>query len=261
MKPTTRSRQSTSAPAIAAVALQPARQRADEASTTDGAREHDDSETGVTYQAAAVYVANKAYDEALTANNPAAMLDDISGALPEILPEAFKTTGTASDLAAVLLPAIADRIRAFTAVAHARADIGGDYGYVLDVLADSLKRGADPQAIRAEVPRVVERVRIERTIAAAADAITAAVTTALDGLTTHRRDVAERLHTAIDAAQAEHLALPTVGDMSLERAESAEAFSTATYAMAQALKLSPDPEGTAQGLRTALRMVIDEARG
>ncbi|QIY95869.1 hypothetical protein HEP87_19820 [Streptomyces sp. S1D4-11] len=226
---------------------------------TETAREHDDSETHVTYQAAAVYVANKAYDEALTTNNPAATLDDISGALPELLPEAFKTTGTAPGLAAVLLPAVADRIWAFTAVAHARAEIGGDYGYVVDVLADSLKHGADPKAIRAEVPRVVERLRIERTIAAASDAITTAVTTALAGLTTHPRDFAERLHTAVDDAQAEHLA--HVGDMSLERAESAEAFSTATYAMARALNLSPDPEGTAQGLRNALRMVIDEARG
>jgi hypothetical protein len=236
------------------------RERAEQA-PTETAREHDDSETRVTHQAAAVYVANKAYDEALTTNNPAATLSDISDALPELLPEAFKTTGTAPDLAAALLPAIADRIWAFTAVAHARAEIGGDYGYVVDVLADSLKRGADPQAIRAEVPRVVERIRIERTIAAASDAITTAVTTALAGLTTHPRDVAERLHTAIDSASAEHLAHTTVGNMSLERAESAEAFSTATYAMAQALNLSPDREGTAQGLRNALRMVIAEARG
>ncbi|MFF1743881.1 hypothetical protein [Streptomyces mirabilis] len=229
-----------------------------EASTaTPDPRAQRDSESRLTYQAAALYVATAAYNEALTMPHPAATLDEMCDALPGIMPSISKVVDAGTEFAETLRAAIADRLWTFTVIAHARADAGDDYGYVLDVLADRLKRGADPQAIRGEVPRVVERLRIERTIAAAADAITAAVTTALAGLTTHPRDVAERLHTAIDDAQAEHLA--HVGDMSLERAASAEAFSTATYAMAQALSLSPDREGTAQGLRNALRMVIDEA--
>lgn len=231
-----------------------------EASTaTPDPRAQRDSEPRLTYQAAALYVATAAYNEALTMPNPAAVLDNMCDALPEIMPSVSKVVDAGTEFAETLRAAITDRLWTFTAIAHARAEVGDDYGYVLDVMADSLKRGADPQAIRDEVPRVVERLRIERTIAAAADAIITAVTTALAGLTTHPRDVAERLHTAIDNASAEHLAHPTVGDMSLGRAESAEAFSTATYAMAQALNLSPDPEGTTQGLRNALRMAIDEA--
>jgi hypothetical protein len=214
--------------------------------------------TRLAHQAAAVYVANKIYDEAIATTNPAATLDDISDALPEVMPEVFKTMGTVSGLAEDLLPEVTNRVWAFTVVAHARADVGNGYGYVLDVMADSLRRGADPQAVRAEVPPIVKRLRIDHAIGEATSAITMAVTTALAGLTTHPRDVAERLHTAVDDAQAEHLAHPTVGDMSLGRAEAAEAFSTATYAMERALSLSMDPKGTASGLRTRLGMFIDE---
>lgn len=225
--------------------------------TTPDLRAQRDSEPLLTYQAAALYVATAAYNEAITMPNPAATLDDMCDALPGIMPSISKVVDAGTEFAETLRAAIADRLWTFTAIAHARAEVGDDYGYVLDVMADRLKRGADPQAIRDEVPRVVERLRVERTIAAAADAITTAVTTALAGLTTHPRDVAERLHAAVDDAQAEHLA--HVGDMSLERAAAAEAFSTATYAMARALSLSADPAGTALGLRTALRMVVDEA--
>lgn len=228
------------------------------ARSQDGAREHTDSETHLTYQAAAVVVANGVYDEALKEDDLAATLDDISDALAEMTPDDFKTMGTIGGLGEALLPAVAERIWAFNVIEHARADVGTDYRYVFDVMADALKRGADPKAIRDEVPRVVRRLRIERAILAAEHAITAAVTGSLAGLTTNPRDVAERLHQAIDEAQAEHLA--RVGHMSLERAESAEAFSTANSAMARALSLSVDTEGTGQGLRNALRMAIDEAR-
>jgi hypothetical protein len=98
----------------------------------------------------------------------------------------------------------------------------------------------------------------ERATIAAETAITSAMTTALAGLTTNPRDVADRLHTAIDDAQAEHLARPEVGDFTPHQARSSEAFSTATYAMARALTLAPDPASTAQALRVALNMTADE---
>ncbi|MCZ4516731.1 hypothetical protein O3Q52_53265, partial [Streptomyces sp. ActVer] len=225
---------------------------------TDGARGHDDTETLITVQAAAMVVANGVYDEALKEEDLVATLDDISDALTEMTPDDFKTMSTIGSRAESVLPVVVDRIWAFTVIAHARAEFDTDYGYVFDVMADALKRGADPQAIRDDVPRVVGRMRIERTISEATDAIRAAMTAALAGLTTNPRDVAERLQLAAEDAQAEHLA--RVGRMSLDKAESAEAFSTASSAMARALSLSPDPAGTARGLRNALRMAIDEAR-
>lgn len=225
--------------------------------TTDGARGHDDAETLITVQAAAMVVANGVYAEALKEDDLAAKLDDISDALAEMTPDDFKTMGAIGGLAKSVLPMVVDRIWAFTVIAHARAEFDADYGYVFDVMADALKGGADPKAIREDVPRVVGRMRIERTISEATDAIRAAMTAALDGLTTNPHDVSERLHMAIEDAQAEHLA--RVGRMSLDKAESVEAFSTADSAMARAMSLSPDPAGTARGLRNALRMVIDEA--
>ncbi|MCX4557962.1 hypothetical protein OHA02_17340 [Streptomyces phaeochromogenes] len=243
--------------AFAAEAAQMTSEAADRlAADTDQARGHD--EDRITTQAAALLVANGVYDEALKEDDLVATLDDISDALAEMTPDDFKTMGTIGSRAESVLPVVVDRIWAFTVIAHARAEFGSDYRYVFDVMADALKRGADPKAVRDDVPRVVGRMRIERTISEATDAIRAAMTSALDGLTTNPRDVAERLQLAVEDAQAEHLA--RVGDMSLDKAESAEAFSTASSAMARALSLSPDPAGTARGLGNALRMAIAEAR-
>lgn len=211
-----------------------------------------DDDTLLSHKAVAVYLANELYAQALKEDDPAATLDDIADALPDL----FATMG-ATD---TLLPEVADRVWAFSAIAHARAEVGDAYGYVLDILADNVRHGRDPQAVRDEVPRIVARLRIENAISTAVDAITAAMTTALAGLTTNPHDVAERLHMAIEDAQAEHLAKPTVGDMSLEEAEAAEAFSTAHYALERALRLSADVEGTARSLQWLLREVIRERR-
>jgi len=216
-------------------------------------------DTAITYQACALYLARSLYDQALRTLDPAATLDTIADSLPEAMPEVFQLLGTAPDLADVLRPAVADRIRAFAVVEHARAEGGDDYGWVFGLMADALRQGGDPQTVRAEVPRVVERVRAGRALSAAVDAITTAVTTALAGLTTNPRDVAERLHTAIEAAQAEHLA--RVGDMPLDQALKSEAFTTASEAVTRALGLSTDRAGTAESLRSMLNMVIREAGG
>lgn len=118
--------------------------------------------TRLTPQAAAVYLARLLHDKALATSNPAATLDDIADGLPEVMPGVFADMGTAPDLAAVLLPEVSDRIWAFTVVAHARAEVGDDYGYVLDILADNVRNGRDPQAVRDEVPRVVAKIRASR---------------------------------------------------------------------------------------------------
>ncbi|MFI6662527.1 hypothetical protein ACIBL8_44280 [Streptomyces sp. NPDC050523] len=93
----------------------------------------------------------------------------------------------------------------------------------------------------------------------AAEAAAQAVTASVAGLTTNPRHVADMLHDAIDDAQAQHLARPEVGGFPIDRARSAEAFSTAGHAMERALKLSDDPAGTAHALRMVLDMVAREA--
>ncbi|MDX3708763.1 hypothetical protein PV733_07215 [Streptomyces europaeiscabiei] len=121
-----------------------------------------DDETRLNHKAVAVYLARLLHDQALAEDNPAKTLDDIADSLPEVMPEVFAEMGTAPDLAALLLPEVADRMWAFTVVAHARAEVGDDYGYVFDILADNVRNGRDPQAVRAEVPRVVEKIRASR---------------------------------------------------------------------------------------------------
>lgn len=119
-------------------------------------------EIRLTHKAAAVYLANELYAQALTQDNPAATLDDIADALNDVMPAVFKTLGTDEQLAAVLLPEVADRIWAFVVVAHARAEVGAGYEYVLDILADNVRHGRDPQAVRDEVPQVVAKIRASR---------------------------------------------------------------------------------------------------
>lgn len=202
---------------------------------------------------AALHVANVAYAEALKMPDQAKTLDDICDAWPEVAPQLLGVLNTTLEMSKVLMDAVADRLWAFTVVEHARAAADPGYRYVYGILADGLRNGGDPASVRADVKRVTERLAVEAAVAT----VTEALTRALAGLTTNPHDVAERLHTAVEDAQAEHLV--RVGGMSLERAEAAEAFSTATSAMARAMSRSADPEGTAQGLRAALRMAIDEA--
>lgn len=123
-----------------------------------------DDDARITHQAAAIYLANELYGQALTSDNPAATLDDIADVLPELLPAVFKTLGTDKKLAAALLPEVADRVWAFTVVAHAKAEADPGYGYVFDILAENVRHGRAPQAVRDEVPRVVAKLRSSRIV-------------------------------------------------------------------------------------------------
>ncbi|MGW0914682.1 hypothetical protein ACWD1Z_23435 [Streptomyces sp. NPDC002784] len=104
----------------------------------------------ITYQAAAVYVATAAYTEALTMPNPAATLDDMCDALAEIMPSLLRVVKAeeGTEFAETLQAAIAARLWAAAAIEHSRIEAGDGYGYLFDILADSLKRGADPHMIR-----------------------------------------------------------------------------------------------------------------
>ncbi|MFE9170851.1 hypothetical protein ACFYNZ_15210 [Streptomyces kebangsaanensis] len=119
------------------------------------------NEPRLTHQAAAVHVANLIYTEACATPDRAATLDDICDTLPEVLPQAFQATGTNPDLAAALLPAVTDRLWAYTAVEHGRAAAGHQHGYVFDLLVDGLRSGANPQTVRADACRIAKQLRTE----------------------------------------------------------------------------------------------------
>ncbi|MEH0520537.1 hypothetical protein QBA38_16135 [Streptomyces stelliscabiei] len=122
--------------------------------------------TPLTYRAGGIYLANTLHTEALKKADPAKTLDDIA----DELPATFARMGTAVDLAAHLLPEVTDRVWAFAVIAHARAAADDGYEYVFDLMADALRAGGDPQTIRAEVPRVVEKLRASRITARIWDA-------------------------------------------------------------------------------------------
>lgn len=124
-------------------------------------------DTRTTALAAALYIAGYGYKLALASPNPAARLDDMCDAVAELwdeitprLPKKF--AGTGLQFAETMRAAVADRLWAFTVVEQARADVGEDFGYVLDILAGNLKNGRDPQAVRDEVPQVVAKIRASR---------------------------------------------------------------------------------------------------
>jgi hypothetical protein len=122
-------------------------------------------EPRVTALAAALHVANTTYTQALKMPNPAVTLDNICDALPEVLPQVLGVIKTTPELAKVLTDDITDRLWAYTVVEHARAEADEGYNYVFDLLADSLKHGTGPQAVRDEVPRVVKLLGISGTVA------------------------------------------------------------------------------------------------
>lgn len=85
-----------------------------------------------------------------------------------------------------------------------------------------------------------------------------AVTASLAGVDTNPHDVADRLHRAVDRAQAAHLA--EVGNHSPEQAYASTRFHSVIQAMTDAMEAAPDKDLMAVALRTALDMVIREAR-
>jgi hypothetical protein len=93
---------------------------------------------------------------------------------------------------------------------------------------------------------------------AAVDLAVQAVSASLAGLHTNPRTVAERLHTAIDNAQGWHLA--EVGGHSEVEAYASSRFATAVEAMTHAMGATDHPQRMAGALRSALDMVIGEAR-
>jgi hypothetical protein len=118
-----------------------------------------DTEPRITALAGALYVANAVYTEALTTSAPAATLDNICDALPEVMPEVLGVLKTTPELTKVLTDAVADRLWAYTAVEHARTEAGDGYGYIFDLLADSLRAGSDAHEVRTTALDVPRRIR------------------------------------------------------------------------------------------------------
>ncbi|OQR64750.1 hypothetical protein B6E66_07270 [Streptomyces maremycinicus] len=113
----------------------------------------------VTALAGALYVANAAYTEALKMPAPATTLDSICDDLHEVLPQVLGVIKTTPELAEVLTASVADRLWAFAAIEHGRAEAGDGYGYVFDLLADNLRAGGDPSVARTTALAVPARIR------------------------------------------------------------------------------------------------------
>ncbi len=109
--------------------------------------------------AAAVFIANAAHTEALTTDNPAATMDDICDAWPDIAPQVTAVTKTTPALAEVLTDAVADRLWAYAAVEYARVEAGDGYGYIFDLLVEALEKGANPHVIRTTALDAPRRIR------------------------------------------------------------------------------------------------------
>ncbi|MFF8954077.1 hypothetical protein ACF09I_35570 [Streptomyces sp. NPDC014940] len=111
----------------------------------------------ISIPAAGLYLASVGYAEALRTSDPARVLDTMCGAVAEIMPDLCKV-GAAED-GGELLAATTVRLRAYAAIEHARADAGDGYGYVFDLLAESLERGGDPDLIRTAATDAPGRIR------------------------------------------------------------------------------------------------------
>lgn len=134
------------------------RARADQP-TEDGAREHSNEHANLA--AAGLYIAICAYNEALTRPNPSATLDDMCDAVAEIMPDVAKIVDAkgGAEFAEALRASVADRLWAFTAIEYARSLCGDGYGFVFDLLADSVRKGCDPHIARTTALDVPKRLR------------------------------------------------------------------------------------------------------
>ncbi|MEU9264588.1 hypothetical protein AB0E04_03915 [Streptomyces sp. NPDC048251] len=116
----------------------------------------------ITALAGALYVANAAHTEALTTHNPAATLDNICDAWPEVAPKTLRILNTSPEMIDVFRDAVADRLWAFAVIEHSRNEAGEGYGYVFDFLIEQMRVGADPHSVRTVALGVPERLRAQR---------------------------------------------------------------------------------------------------
>ncbi|MEW2272186.1 hypothetical protein [Streptomyces griseofuscus] len=103
-----------------------------------------DAETRLTYEKAAVFVANRVEAEVRKTTDPAAALTDILGVLPAVFPQALESSGTpdVEALAPMLLPEVTARLQAFTRLYRARTGAQGAYAACLDEVITAVREGA-----------------------------------------------------------------------------------------------------------------------
>jgi len=118
-----------------------------------------DRDERITIQAAALYVAASAYSEALRMATPAATLDRMIDVVHEITPDVCKVVSIPIEFTDALRGSITERLKAFAAIEHTRAEAGEGYGYVFDLLADSLRAGSDAHVVRTTALDVPRRIR------------------------------------------------------------------------------------------------------
>ena len=118
-----------------------------------------DHEGRVTIEAAALHVASSAYGEALRMPTPAATLDRMTSVVHEITADVCKVVGIPIEFTDALRGSITERLKAFAAIEHSRAEAGDGCGYVFDLLADSLRAGSDAREVRTAALDVPRRIR------------------------------------------------------------------------------------------------------
>ncbi|MEV5792684.1 hypothetical protein [Streptomyces sp. NPDC052192] len=114
-----------------------------------------------TIAAAGLYVAGAAYEEALRHPDLVATLDNMCDGLAEIAPDIARVLKTEanSEFAEALRAATIAPLWAFTAIERGRAEAGDGYGYLFDLLADSLRGGANPDVVRTTALGAPARIR------------------------------------------------------------------------------------------------------
>lgn len=102
------------------------------------------TETRITQQMGAAYVANSIETEALKTDDPAKTLGDVLDALPEVLPQVFRKMDTDPGLGEALRPEITRRVRYLRDIHTARAAGDDDTREIWDILLGAIRKGSDP---------------------------------------------------------------------------------------------------------------------
>ncbi|MYV42905.1 hypothetical protein GT030_29580 [Streptomyces sp. SID1328] len=115
----------------------------------------------ISIPAVGLYLASVGYTEALRMPDPARTLDTMCDTVAEIMPDLCKVVAAedGGEFAEELRAATTVRLRAYSAIEHARADVGDGYNFVFDLLAESLDKGGDPDHIRTAAADVPGRIR------------------------------------------------------------------------------------------------------
>lgn len=124
-------------------------------------------EERLTYEAAAVHLANLLHSEAVKLPEPIQVLDGMCDGLAEVFPDVCKVMHIDPVVAETMKPLLADRLWAYTVVEHGRAETDDGYSYIFDLLVDGLRAGGNAESIRGDARRITQQFRAEHARAGA----------------------------------------------------------------------------------------------